>query len=36
MELQMGGQQHAPAALPSAKTGHALYRGLDGPRGRSV
>jgi hypothetical protein len=31
----MGGQRHAPAALPPGKTQHPLYRRLGGPHGRS-
>ena len=31
----MGGQHHAPAALPPGKTRNPLYRGLDRPQGRS-
>jgi len=31
----MGGQRHAPAALPPGKTRYALYRRLGGPQGRS-
>ena len=31
----MGGQRHAPAALPPGKTLHPLYRRLGGPQGRS-
>ena len=30
----VGGQRHAPAALPSAKTRYPLYRRLGGPQGR--
>ena len=31
----MGGQRHAPAALPPEKTRYPLYRRLGGPQGRS-
>jgi hypothetical protein len=31
----MGGQHHAPAALPRGKTRYPLYRRLGGPQGRS-
>jgi hypothetical protein len=31
----VGGQRHAPAALPQGKTRYPLYRGLGGPQGRS-
>jgi len=31
----VGGQRHAPAALPPGKTRYLLYRRLGGPRGRS-
>ena len=31
----MGGQRHAPAALPSAVTLYATYRRLGGAQGRS-
>jgi hypothetical protein len=30
----MGGQRHAPAALPPAQTHYPLYRRLGGPKGR--
>ena len=33
--MEVGGQHHAPAALPPAKTRYPLYRRLDGPQGRS-
>ena len=33
--MGMGGQRHAPAALPSGKTRYPLYRRLGGPQGRS-
>ena len=32
---RMGGQRHAPAALPPGKTRYPLYSGLGGPQGRS-
>jgi len=31
----VGGQRHAPAALPPTKTQYPLYRRLGGPQGRS-
>ena len=31
----VGGQRHAPAALPPEKTRYSLYRRLGGPQGRS-
>ena len=31
----VGGQQHAPAALPPGKTRYPLYKRLGGPQGRS-
>ena len=31
----VGGQRHAPAALPPGKTPYPLYRRLGGPQGRS-
>jgi hypothetical protein len=31
----LGGQRHAPAALPPGKTWYLLYRRLGGPQGRS-
>jgi hypothetical protein len=31
----VGGQRHAPTALPPGKTSYPLYRGLRGSRGRS-
>jgi hypothetical protein len=31
----VGGQRHAPAALPPEKTRYPLYRKLGGPQGRS-
>ena len=33
--MRMGGQPHAPAALPTGKTQYPLYRRLGGPQGRS-
>jgi hypothetical protein len=30
--MGVGGQRHAPAALPPGKTRHALYRSLGGPQ----
>ena len=33
--MWVGGQHHAPAALPPGKTRYPLYRGLGGPQGRS-
>ena len=33
--MGVGGQRHAPAALPPGKTLYPLYRRLDGPQGRS-
>ena len=33
--MGMGGQRHAPAALPPGKTQYPLYRRLGGPQGRS-
>ena len=33
--MGMGGQRHAPAALPPGKTLCPLYRSLGGPHGRS-
>jgi len=32
--MRVGGQRHAPAALPSGKTRYPLYRSLGGPQGR--
>jgi len=32
---RVGGQRHAPAALPPGKTRYPLYRRLVGPQGRS-
>ena len=31
----VGGQRHAPTALPPGKTRYPLYRRLGGPQGRS-
>ena len=33
--MGVGGQRHAPAALPPKKTRYPLYRRLGGPHGRS-
>jgi hypothetical protein len=33
--MGVGGQRHAPAALPPVKTRYPLYRRLGGPQGRS-
>ena len=33
--MGVGGQRHAPAALPLGKTQYPLYRRLGGPQGRS-
>ena len=33
--MRVGGQRHAPAALPPGKTRYLLYRSLGGPQGRS-
>ena len=33
--MGVGGQRHAPAALPAGKTQYPLYRRLDGPQSRS-
>ena len=33
--MVVGGQQHAPAALPPRKTRNPLYRRFGGPQGRS-
>ena len=33
--MGVGGQRHAPAALPPGKTPYPLYRRLGGPQGRS-
>jgi hypothetical protein len=33
--MVVGGQLHAPAALPPGMTRYPLYRRLDGPQGRS-
>ena len=32
----VGGQRHAPVALPPVKTRCPLYRGLGGPQGQSA
>ena len=34
-KMGVGGQRHAPAALPPGKTRYPLYRRLGGPQGRS-
>jgi hypothetical protein len=34
--MGMGGQRHAPTAVPPGKTRYPLYRRLGGPQGRSV
>ena len=34
--MGVGGQSHAPAALPPGKTWYPLYRRLGGPQGLSV
>ena len=33
--MEVGGQRHAPAALPPGKTRYRLYRRLGGSQGRS-
>ena len=33
--MRVGGQHHAPAALPPVMTRYPLYRRLGGPQGRS-
>ena len=33
--MGLGGQRHAPAALPPGKTQYPLYRRLGGPQGPS-
>jgi len=33
--MEVGGQRHAPAALPPGKIRYPLYRRLSGPQGRS-
>ena len=33
-QMGVGGQHHAPAALPPGKTGYPLYRRLSGAQGR--
>ena len=35
LRWEVGGQHHAPAALPPAKTRYPLYKRLGGPQGRS-
>ena len=35
LKMGVGGQRHAPAALPPEKTRYPLYSRLDGPQGRS-
>ena len=32
--MEVGGQRHAPAALPPGKTRYPLYTRLGGPQGR--
>ena len=32
--MGVGGQRHAPSALPPGKTRYSLYRSLGGPQGR--
>jgi hypothetical protein len=32
--MGVGGQQHAPVAVPPGKSRNPLYRRLDGPNGR--
>ena len=32
--MEVGGQRHAPAALPPGKTQYPLYRRLGGPQSR--
>ena len=32
---ELGGERHAPAALPMGKTRYTVYRRLGGPQGRS-
>ena len=34
LKMGVGGQHHAPAALPPRKTRYSLYRRLGGPQGR--
>ena len=34
-QIGVGGQRHAPAALPPGKSRYSLYRRLGGPQGRS-
>jgi hypothetical protein len=33
--MEVGGQRHAPAALPPGKTRYSLYRRRDGPQGQA-
>jgi len=33
--MRVGGERHAPAALPPGKTRYTLYRRQGGPQGRS-
>ena len=33
--MRVGGQRHAPSALPQGTTRYTLYRRLSGPQGRS-
>jgi len=33
--MEVGGQRHAPAALPPEKTRYPLYRRMGGPQGSS-
>ena len=33
--MEVGGQHHAPAALPLGKTWYPLYKRLGGPQSRS-
>ena len=35
LKMRVGGQRHAPAALPPGKTRYPLYWRLGGPQGRS-
>ena len=35
LKMGVGGQRHAPAALPPGKTRYIFYRRLGGPQGRS-
>ena len=34
--MRVGGQRHAPAALPPGKTRYPMYRRLGGLQGRAV